>query len=296
MTILSIDIGGTFIKYGLVKNGEILEKGEIATPKDTADNFYNTLVQLIEERKEKVEGVAISIPGFIDPDTQIATKAGALTYLDGHCISKDIEERLDFTIPIHTENDANCVAIAEKLAGNAKDVHDFIVVTLGTGIGGAIYVNNQLLRGKRFAAGEFGMQITDYSKHKFATMHEFGSTQALINEYAKLKKIPAEDIAGYQVMSQLDQKDVKKLVNDWSMRVAILLYNLIVTLDPQRILIGGGISKNEFILPMIKKSLSKILNYKDFETDIMNCKFYNDAGLLGAYWAFEDQVRAKKKA
>lgn len=296
MSVIALDVGGTFIKFGLFKDGKIVEKGEVSTPKSSAEEFYQTVSKLIEKRKDNLKGVAISLPGFINPKTQVAVKAGALGYLSGDNIGAELDKYLDVDVPIYVENDANCAAIAEKLAGNAQDVHDFIVVTLGTGVGGAIYVNNKLIHGKNFSTGEFGMMVTDYTKHGFATMHEFASTRALCDEYARKKGYPLGTVEGYQVMSEIDDPVVQKIVENWSMRVAICLFNLIVTLDPQRILIGGGISKNKDILPLIKDALDKVSNYNDFQTDIEDCKFYNDAGLYGAYWAFKDAESVKNNA
>lgn len=293
MSVIALDVGGTFIKYGLIEEGKITEKGEVSTPKDSAEEFYQTIAKLIENHQDEVTGVAISLPGFINPKTQVAVRAGALGYLTGNNIGEELRKHLSVDLPISVENDANCAAIAEKLAGNAQDVHDFITVTLGTGVGGAIYINNQLLHGKSFSAGEFGMMVTDYSQHGFATLHEFASTRALCDEYARQKGYPIGTVEGYQVMSELDDPVVKKIVDQWSMRVAICLFNLIVTLNPQKILIGGGISKNKDILPLIKKSLTKISNSDDFQTEIEDCKFYNDAGLYGAYWAFKDAESKK---
>lgn len=296
MSVIALDVGGTFIKFGLFQNGKIIEKGEVSTPKDSADEFYQVIAKLIENRKDGLTGIAVSLPGFINPKTQVAVRAGALGYLSGDNIGEEIEKYIKVNVPIYVENDANCAAIAEKLAGNAQDVHDFIVVTLGTGVGGAIYVNNRLIHGKNFSTGEFGMMVTDYSKFGFATLHEFASTKALCDEYARKKGYPIGSVEGYQVMSEVDDPIVKKIVEAWGMRVAICLYNLIVTLDPQRILLGGGISKNKDILPLVKKSLAKVSNYSDFATDIENCKFYNDAGLYGAYWAFKNAESVKLNA
>lgn len=293
MSVIALDVGGTFIKYGFIKDGNIKEKGEISTPKDSAEKFYQTVAKLIKTHEKEITGVAISLPGFINPKTQVAVRTGALGYLTGNNIGKELRRYLSINVPISVENNANCAAIAEKLAGNAQDVHDFITVTLGTGVGGAIYINNQLLHGKSFSAGEFGMMVTDYSQHGFATLHEFASTRALCDEYARQKGYPIGTVEGYQVMSEIDDPIVKKIVDQWSMRVAICLFNLIVTLNPQKILIGGGISKDKNILPLIKKALAKISNSADFETEIEDCKFYNDAGLYGAYWAFKDMEKSK---
>ena len=290
MSVIALDVGGTFIKYGFIKDGNIKEKGEISTPKDSAEKFYQTVAKLIKTHEKALTGVAISLPGFINPKTQVAVRTGALGYLTGNNIGKELRRYLSINVPISVENDANCAAIAEKLAGNAQDVHDFITVTLGTGVGGAIYINNQLLHGKSFSAGEFGMMVTDYSQHGFATLHEFASTRALCDEYARQKGYPIGTVEGYQVMSEIDDPIVKKIVDQWSMRVAICLFNLIVTLNPQKILIGGGISAQPVVVSEIRHQF-KLLQESDRRLqddiampDIQAAKFGNEANLLGALY------------
>lgn len=184
------------------------------------------------------------------------------------------------------ENNANCAAIAEKLNGNAQDVSDFIVITLGNGVGGGIFINNHLLRGSTFSAGEFGLMITDFSKHKFNNQHVLASARALIEAYSKMRGIPDNLVEPYQIMSELDDPKVRKIVDKWATYVAVFIFNLVCTLNPQRVLIGGEISQNTELIPIIQKQLELIPSWQDLRTEIRPCHFFNDASLYGAYWAY----------
>ncbi|WP_334115797.1 ROK family protein [Ligilactobacillus sp.] len=287
VSVLALDVGGTFVKYGIFKeDGSLTEKGKFVTPMDSAEDFYRKLAGLIEERGDEITGVGMSFPGMIDTGNQLAIKAGALSFLHGQYIGRELKKHLKREIPVWFENDANCAGIAEQMDGNAKDVSDFLLVTIGTGIGGCVCLNGEILHGKRFSAGEFGMMITDYSTNGYKTLHELASTSALVSEYAEMRGISSDGVEGYQIMSELDDPKVLKVVENWAAYVAICLFNLAVTFDPERILIGGGISQNKDLIGLIEKQLDRIPSWKDFRTEIKPCKFFNDAGLYGAYWSY----------
>lgn len=287
MAILTLDIGQRFIRYGFFdENGNLTEKGQYQVPKNSAKDFYNSIADLVDESDMKIKAISISFPGFINVKDKIAIRAGSLRFLDGHNISEDLHQYIDQKIEIFIENNSNCAAIAEKLNGNAQDVEDFVVITLGHGVGGGIFVNNKLLRGPGYSAGEFGMMITDYSAHQFMTAHELASTSALISDYATMRGIPSELVEEYQIMAELDNPKVREVVEKWASYVAICIFNLACTLNPQRFLIGGALSQNNELITILKSRLAQIPNWSDFETEIQSCRFYNDASLYGAYWAY----------
>lgn len=292
MAILTLDVGQEYIRYGFFSDqGVLMEKGQYLVPKTTAEDFYQSIARLVADSDFAVAAISLSFPGFINGKEGIAILAGNQRFLDGHNIINDLHQYLDPEIEIFVENNANCAAIAEKLNGNAQDVTDFIVITLGNGIGGGIFINNRLLRGSSFAAGEFGLMITDYSQRGYANQHTLCSVSALISEYSKMRKIPDGLVKSYQIMSELDDPDVRSLVEKWANYVAILIFNLVCTLNPQRILIGGEISQNSELIPIIKGRLNAIANWKDFQTEITTCRFFNDASLYGAYWAYNGSKR-----
>lgn len=224
MAILTMDVGQKFIRYGFFdKNGNLAEKGQYQIPRSSAKDFYNSIANLISESDMEVVAISISFPGFINVKDKVAIRAGSLRFLDGHNISRDLHQYIDKKIEIFIENNTNCAAIAEKLNGNAQDVEDFVVITLGHGVGGAIFINNKLLRGSRYSAGEFGMMITDYSAHQFMTAHELASTSALIENYSTMRGIPNELVEEYQIMAELDNEKVKNVIENWATYVAICI-------------------------------------------------------------------------
>ncbi len=156
---LAIDIGGTSTKYSLAdSSGVFLDKNEISTGA-TSDEQLNILVNLIDSYKKSndIAGVAICIPGFVDLKGNVI-RVNAISGF----VNYPLKEKLEFLtgVNIEIENDANCVALAEKFKGNAIDSNDFIAITLGTGIGAGIFTNGKLLRGNSFMSGEVGFMIT----------------------------------------------------------------------------------------------------------------------------------------
>lgn len=287
MAILTVDVGQRYIRYGFFdEDGTLTEKGQYMIPRSSAKDFYQSMADLVNDSGVKVKAISISFPGFINGTEGIAIRAGSLRFLDGHNIKNDLHQYIDDKIEIFVENNSNCAAIAEKLNGNAQDVQDFVVITIGHGIGGGIYINDHLLRGSGFSAGEFGMMIPDYNTHGFANMHVLASTKALISDYSKMRGIPDGIAEPYQIMSELDDPKVKKTIDEWATYLAICIFNLACTLNPQRILIGGVLSQNNELIPIIASHLNKIPNWSDFQTEIKPCHFFSDASLYGAYWAY----------
>ena len=283
---LCYDVGGTFVKYAIyAEDATVITKGKFKTRVVDANQFFSDLAKIANEQSD-LDAIGISFPGFINPNTGEATRAGALYQLDGLNLVDELKTHLNnVALPVVIENDANCAALAEKLNGNAQDVHDFAVVTLGTGVGGGIVINDHVLHGYQYRAGEFGMMLTDYSEHGEATLHDLASTSALVKLYAQTKRLPVESVSGEQIMAEVDtDSQTRTLVDQWANYVAIAIFNLSVTNAPERILIGGGISQNDKLLPIINAALNRIRFWSDFKCDLKTCAHHNDSGLLGALY------------
>ncbi|WP_225046595.1 ROK family protein [Lacticaseibacillus kribbianus] len=283
MSYLCYDVGGTFVKYATFDaQNHFLTKGKYPTHSDDPEQFFADMADIANQNPD-VEAIGISFPGFIDVTTGVAVRAGALGQLDGYNLIDHFKAHLTHKVPVAVENDAKCAALAEGLNGNAQGLDDYAVLTLGTGVGCGLVVNGKLVHGKHFRAGEYGMSVTDFTTRGFATLHDMASTSALVRAYAKLKGIAYEDASGEQLMGELADPAVNQVVEDWADHVAVAIYNLVATTDPERILIGGGISKNPKILPFIEAALEKNPFWvKDYRTPVVLCKHDNDAGLLGA--------------
>lgn len=290
MNYLCYDVGGTFVKYAVLQqDGTFVSKGKYPTREKTADLFFGDLAKVAEQAPADIAGIGISFPGFVNPHTGVVSRAGALGDLNGVNLIKETQARLNLALPVAVDNDAKCAALAELLNGNATDVKDFAVLTLGTGVGCGIVQNGRVLHGGHFRAGEFGMGITDFSKRGYATLHDLAATSSLVRDYARAKHVAKKKVTGEAIMANLSDPTTERVVRDWANYVAIAIFNLVTTLDPERVLIGGGISKNPKILPYIKDALEKIPSWDDYRTDVALCKHDNDAGLLGALYIAEQK-------
>lgn len=155
---LGIDIGGTTIKYGFIDDkGQVYCKQSIKTI-DNRHQFLVNLQTIIEEsqRQEPIEGIGISAPGIIDQHGTMIT-AGAIKSIYGVRLKQELQKITK--VPIVIENDANAAAIAEQWIGHAQGIPNYICMVLGTGIGGGIIYQNELIKGTHGMAGEFGWMV-----------------------------------------------------------------------------------------------------------------------------------------
>lgn len=285
-TILCFDIGGTKTKYACIKENTILFQAQQNTYRGSKEGFFKFLSEIIDavSKEYSFDKISLSFPGFIDVTTGIAIFAGALSELHGTNIKIELTKFLIKDYQIYIENDANCAAMAEKLNGHATKNEDFVVVTVGTGIGGGIFVNGEILRGKQFRAGEFGMMLLAFSEYPNKVYSEFASTQSLIRLYRELKHIPlTKEISGQDIFAEDDQ-DVQQVITSWVAYLACGIVNVVSVLNPEKVLIGGGISANPALLPLLKEQLQHIHFWKDLAVPVETCFHYNNAGLLGAYY------------
>lgn len=290
---LSFDVGGTKTKYSLINEcGEILESGSFST-KDNKEVIFSNVKNITEEFKNKnydIDGLAFSMPGVIDVKRGHMITGGALYDLYDFPFKEELEKYVG--IPVELENDVNCVALAEKWQGNAKECENFVCLTVGTGVGGAIYIDGKMVRGTKYAAGEFGFMITDRREnYEEASLSMSGSVRGgLIQTYAREKGINWEELNGEKIFELAKQGDMiaKKVINDFYTSLAYSVYNLAVSLNPEKILIGGEITKREDFIEIIENKVETIK--KDVcplkMPKIERCKFLNDSGKIGAVYHF----------
>ena len=152
MSLLTIDIGGTSIKYARFADGKLGEEGAFGTP-DNLEQFYQSLTAVVEQFKENSDvcGVAISSPGAVNKASGVIEGASALPYIHDFEIHAELEKR--FGLPVSIENDANCAALAEVKFGAAKGLSDVLLLVLGTGVGGSVVMNGKVHHGKHLFGG-----------------------------------------------------------------------------------------------------------------------------------------------
>ena len=291
MKKLVLDIGGTLIKYAVMdKEAKIFQRGELPTPLDSIESLMKKITELYNSLKDEVNGIAISMPGNIDTKTGKIYSPGALAYNANVNIVDKIHEHIN--VPVSVENDGKSAALAEVWMGNLKNCKDGVVMILGTGIGGGIIKDRKIHKGNNFFAGEFSFILQDAKQLDFNSAFALtGSTSALINEVSKKKNIDIKDLNGYKVFSMIEEKDseVLKIFEKFTTNIAIQIYNLQCILDPEKFLIGGGISKQPILLEKIKENLEKIYEKIPFDIPhavVDTCKYYNDSNLIGALYNY----------
>lgn len=291
--VIAIDIGGTFIKHGVVReNGEIIKYGKSITEKSSIKAFINTLITIIKKYKKEVEiiGISISIPGFIDNKKGIVRNCTVFRFIENYPLKENLEKMLK--LPVNIENDANCVALAEKFTGNAIECEDFICITIGTGIGGGIFLNGDLIRGKEFRGGEFCYMITK-DEEKYMTLSDNSSFTALSRMYCDYKGIKYNEyILGTSIFEEAKlDGNINKIIEKWYGNIGRMVYNLASILNPEKILIGGGISSREDFLENLELQLEKIPKWNFVKCKVEFCKHKNKAGIVGAAYNFFYTIR-----
>lgn len=295
MCILCFDIGGIRIKYAMINEEKILSKGYTSTPENKTD-FLTAIKQIIDDFQKDYtfESLSFSFPGYINPYTGYAERSGALTYFYGSNIFSELSEIVGRDYSIHVENDANCAAIAEKKSGAAVDNRSFILATVGTGFGGGIYINNELVRGFQYKGGEFGQMLLSADACKNFEVNHRGSVKTLIKEYKKCKGLAEEDnITAEDVLNDRQELEVEIIVQTWIRDICVALYNVTTVINPEKIIIGGGISAHPDFLPLVKAQIECIANWSEFRVPIETCRYHNDSGLLGAYYHAREELDQK---
>ncbi len=283
---IALDIGGTMIKYGIIdEDGKILEKKE--TPTEAEKGGPHILSKVVDICKayikdEKISGIGISTAGMVD------AKSGQIVYANS-CIPdytginyKTYFETL-FNIPCEVENDVNCAGICENYVGASKGTHSSLCITVGTGIGGCIILENKVVNGFSNSGCEIG-----YMNMLSSTFQELASTTALIKNTAKALEL--DDLDGKIIFDKAQKGDtvcieqIDKLCDYLGYGIANICY----VVNPEMVVLGGGImEQREYLYPKIKKSLEKYLIppiYENTKIDFAKCK--NEAGMLGAYYNF----------
>ena len=280
MNILAIDIGGTMIKYGLVSSdGKILSTNKIKTEASKGlNNILNKIDNIFKGYKEN-NPVGIAVSGTGQINGMIGKVIGGNPIIPnwiGTNLVKILEEK--YNLPAVLENDVNCVALGEKWIGAGKDLSNFICLTIGTGIGGGIILNNQLFRGENFVAGEFGHTLI-----KKGEFEQFASTTALI----RLVKEKTGKILNGKEIFDLEKKEIveyQEVISEWIENLTDGLSSIIYCFNPANIILGGGvIEQGEPLINRIKNSLFKKigLQFKE-KLNIIQAKLGNNAGMIGA--------------
>ena len=297
MNILTIDIGGTFIKYALLEEGSPLPPSKkIPTPLESREDLLDAIEGLYHSYEE-VDGIAISMPGIIDSPRGYVVMGGALRYNDNFPLRDALQKRCP--VPICIENDARCACMAEAASGSLAGVSNGMVLIFGTMIGGALIQNHALYRGSHFSAGEISYLITsgDGKPHPENLWGNRCSALALCRSYARTKGLPEEKVDGHMVFEAVGQGEEAaiEVLDAFCYQVAAQIFNLQNMYDPDRFAIGGGISAQPAFLASIQRQLKTLYEtcpYAVRQAEVVTCTYFNQANLLGAYQCFQEMKKA----
>lgn len=285
--IIGIDIGGTKINAAVIQeDGEILERFTIATEASLgrAAVVKRIMMSIDKLNSPEILGIGIATAGFINSEEGIVVFAGNIEGWTGLNLKEEIEKNVD--VPVFVGNDANLAALAEKWVGAAKDYESFIMLTLGTGLGGAIY-NEKLgfWQGSNFQGAELGHLIM-YPEGRLCTCNQRGCAEKYIAGSAlsiNYKDLTGEDKTGPEIVDRLgvDLKADEALVK-YAKDLGIYLASIKNIFDPDAVVIGGGfIESSEHWWDKMMESYNYYCNRPE-GMEIKVAEFLNDAGIIGA--------------
>lgn len=281
MKILTVDVGGTFIKYAVMnEQAEIFQRGKIPTPLDTRQNFFSAIKNIYE--KFSAEGIALSLPGVIDSARGICVKSAALSFNNDCNIVRELGEICN--CPVTIENDARCAALAEAKFGSLADVDAGFVMLFGTMIGGAFVINQRVYKGADNSAGEISFLRAGHNQKIFS---DVCSVPALLKGYAQMKNLSTENVTGEKFFQAVNAKEIDALtcLDKFTRRIAEKIFNMQLIIDVAKFAIGGGISAQKIFIDSIRDNLQKVYSECPIEfnrVEVVPCKFLNDANLIGA--------------
>ncbi|MED2982866.1 ROK family protein [Bacillus thuringiensis] len=283
---IAFDIGGTQIKYGIVSEiGRVLKRKTVATEIHLGgEQIIQKLIYVSKKimNEHTIAGIGISTTGIVDINKGIVT--GGADHIPGYSTIPIIDRLPEILkVPVSIDNDVNCAAFGEKWNGSGREKENFIMLTLGTGIGGAIFIDGELYRGHSFSAGEWGNMLIEGK-----TFEEVASISGLIRLVRKYKG--KGEWNGKRIFELYDKGDreVAQAVGIFFKHLAIGISNLAYIFNPETIIIGGGITDrgNEF-LKEVKEEVSKYLNQEIYNNcEIELAQNGNCAGMIGAIYHF----------
>lgn len=282
-TFLGVDIGATKTIFLLAEiNGakyKILESVRMATPKKEAE-----ILKMVEDNfnelseKNKISAIGIGFCGPVDFERGIAIKGPRLG-TGKIAFRAKLENKLQ--VPVKIDNDVKCFLFAENAFGRSQGKKNAVFLTLGTGIGGGIMINGEIYRGADNFAGEFGhILVGEIGKEEEFELISSGT--GLVNIY---KRITGEVLDSYHIVDLARKKDFSALMatDTVSKTLGVVLVNIIQSLNPEIIVLGGGLSQVEMIVSKAKEyAKMKVFLPSLVRTPIVVSKLGQNAVALGA--------------
>ncbi len=292
---IGIDLGGTKIEaLALSPDGEERVRVRIPTPRGDYDATLDAIVAAAAACRDgladsDIAGIGIGIPGSLSPRTGLVRNANS-TWINGRALLRDVQAR--FAWPVAIENDANCFALSEAADGAAKGCGTVFGVILGTGVGGGVVVGGRALLGHNAVAGEWGHNPLPWPEAdelqgpvcycgKQGCIETFLCGPALERQYRALSGKQAEAKAIAE-RAAAGESAAQSALTVYAKRLAKSLATVINIVDPDAIVLGGGVSNIGTIREMALTELPKWVFSDCFDTPLMVNKWGDSSGVRGA--------------
>ena len=313
---IGIDVGGTNVKIALVDdNGKIIYSNSVPTYAKmgyeyTVNNIKQAIKDLMKETNttpSDIEGIGFDFPGQVDCKTGVVKLAPNIPGWVNVPIAQMIED--EFHIPTRIDNDVRCAALGELKFGAGRGCENFICITVGTGIGSGIVINGKVVRGATNAAGELGHIKLQMNGGPICGCGDTGCLEAfasgpaivaMAQEYIKggkstkireMAAVEVGEITPYMVAKAAEEGDpvAKRIFEIVGEYIGIGLTSVINLLNPERVIIGGGVAESgELLLGPIRKTIKeRAMVVAGNAVEIVPAQLGNSAGVIGASMLIE---------
>ncbi|EIJ71838.1 N-acetylmannosamine kinase [Pasteurella bettyae] len=291
MRCLSIDIGGTKIAAAIVENGQVSSRIQLATPtQHVVDAMHDTLANIVKHYQNQFDYIAVASTGIINQ--------GVLTALNPKNLGDLAEFPLKASLARHTNkpigllNDVQAAAYAEYQKEDQKEIQNFTFITVSTGVGGGIILNRQLLTEPHGIAGHIGHSLADPNgpicgcgrQGCVEAVASGRAIEAVSSQWAE----PCQPKEVFERFRNFDEK-ATALVHRSAKAIANLVADLVISLDIQKVVIGGSVGLAEGYLPLVQTYLKQMPPV--YQCELTKALYGQDAGLVGAAYWVNDQLR-----
>lgn len=283
--VICFDIGGTGCQWILFDKDRIIKKGEFKTTSLNKEAVLKEVASIVKENGGTELKIGISSPTAINMETGYSYGISAIDGYGNFNLFNELTNELGDAYDIKATNDANAALLGSLFFEDNK-VDNAVLVSLGTGIGGAIYLNGKILSGKNGFAGEFGYGMVMNEKKNIS---QCLSTIALTRE---VKETANLELSGKEIWDKFKKGELVEIVQGWIKRNARFFAFLTYSFNPDVIFIGGGISSNKEFVLLLKDAIKKELDdygVQDIMPNIKSARSASDAGIYGALSLFKQR-------
>ena len=296
---IGIDFGGTTVKIGVVEGSQVLDKAPpIATPDyPDAPSLIDDIARTVKSLQKSFPDIAAAgagMPGFVDFPTGRVHRLTNVAGWTNIFLKKELEDRLG--LPAIVDNDANAMAYAEWKVGAGKGMNHLVALTLGTGVGGGIVIDGKLARGANSVGGELGHVSINYKGRtgpygNHGGLEEYIGNNEIVSRARELyreagQRLSLDDCSPKTLAEAAEEGDevALKVWDGIAAKLACALTSTVFLLNPEAIIIGGGVSKAGDLLfkPLQEKLFAQIGDPFKEHLKILPAVFGNDAGMIGA--------------